>query len=171
MAAEIRRAEPADAATIALLGRITFVETFGHLFHDQADELRAYLDATFGVAKLEDSLANARNHYWLASLRRLPVGFAKLKLPSPQEQYRNAAQLQKIYVLREFLDRGVGRALLYAVMAVAAAHAPLLWLDVLRENARAIRFYARHGFVVSGEDSYAIGAQRFQFHIMQRHMS
>jgi diamine N-acetyltransferase len=170
MAAAIRRANQADAATVALLGRITFAETFGHLFRDHQDDLRAYLDATFDVAKIERSLDKPQNAYWLAFLRRLPIGYAKLKYPSPPpgKPQQQAAQLQKIYVLREFLGQGLGEDLLRPVVEQAAAQAPLLWLDVLRENDRAIRFYARHRFVTSDEDSYAIGVQRFVFNIMER---
>jgi len=32
---EIRRAKKEDAGFIALLGRVTFTETFGHLFRDE----------------------------------------------------------------------------------------------------------------------------------------
>ena len=171
MAADIRRAEPGDAVTIALLGRITFAETFGHLFLAHPGDLRAYLDATFDVAKIERSLGKPENVYWLALRRRLPVGFAKLKHPSPlpaRQPEQTAAQLQKIYVLQEFLAHGIGRDLLDPVMQAASACAPVLWLDVLRENDRAIHFYEKHGFAVIGEDTHTIGAQRFLFFLMAR---
>jgi hypothetical protein len=48
----------------------------------------------------------------------------------------------------------------------ARQRASFLWLDVLRENARAIEFYRRFGFRALGEDTYAIGAQTFRFHLM-----
>lgn len=166
MTTDIRPANPSDAASIALLGRITFTETFGLLFKDRARDLRDYLDATFGVAKIERSLAKPENAWWLAFRDRLPVGYAKLKFPSPPGQ--DAAQLQKIYVLHEFLDAGIGRDLLLPVMQYATARASVLWLDVLRENARAIRFYERFGFGISGEDTFRIGAQSFLFHRMSR---
>ncbi|HUB50411.1 MAG TPA: GNAT family N-acetyltransferase [Acetobacteraceae bacterium] len=173
MAAAIRRANPADATTVALLGRITFAETFGHLFRHHVGDLRAYLDATFDVAKIEASLGNPHNAYWLAFQDRLPIGYAKLKhaSPPPGKPQQSAVQLQKIYVVRDDLGRRIGDDLLGPVVQEAsAAQEPLLWLDVLRENDRAIRFYTRHGFVVSGEDTYTIGAQRFVFYIMQTDM-
>lgn len=168
MTADIRRAEPADATTIALLGRITFAETFGHLFSQHRDDLRSYLDATFDVAKIEHSLAKPQNLYWLALWHRLPVGYAKLKHPSPPpgQPQQNAAQLQKIYVLRPFIGQRIGQALMQPVTLTAFREAPLLWLDVLRENEPAIAFYGRHGFVGIGEDTYTIGAQQFLFHLM-----
>ncbi len=39
----VRKAEPKDAAIIALLGRITFRETFGALFIAHENELQTYL--------------------------------------------------------------------------------------------------------------------------------
>jgi len=169
MTAHLRPATPADAAIIALLGRITFAETFGSLFRERQDDLSTYLDATFDVTKLERSLDKRENSYWLAHRQRLPVGYAKLKHPSPPpRRTEHACQLQKIYVLREFLGQRIGCDLMREVMRAAAERAPLLWLDVLQENTRAARFYERFGFAAAGADTYAIGAQRFSFISMQR---
>jgi ribosomal protein S18 acetylase RimI-like enzyme len=172
MAARVTRADRADAAVVALLGRITFAETFGYLFQQHPGDLRSYLDSTFDVTKIERSLGKTENAYWVASQDRLPIGFAKLKHPSPapMQPVRDAAQVQKIYVLREFLGQSIGRDLLHQVMLEAAGRARLLWLDVLRENERAIDFYAKRGFEAIGEDTYAIGVQRFRFHLMARPM-
>jgi len=170
MSVQIRKAGVADAAVIALLGRITFAETFEHLFCAHQGDLRAYLDQTFDVAKIERSLGKPENAYWLAFSAALPVGYAKLKQPSPPPGMRaqDAAQLQKIYILRQFLGRRIGCTLLKHAMHEAAARASLLWLDVLQDNERAAGFYRKHGFAVVGADIYAIGAQRFTFHIMTR---
>lgn len=170
MDTEIKRADEGDATTVALLGRLTFAETFGFLFQDHRCDLRVYLDATFDLAKIADSLRKSENLYWLAFERGLPVGYAKLKHPSPPpgQHATEAAQLQKIYVLHEFLGAGIGRDLLASSMAVAAARSSLVWLDVLRENNRAVRFYERHGFGAIGGDTYTIGEQSFLFTLMAR---
>jgi len=162
----IIRAEPEDAAIVALLGRITFAETFGYLFRDHADELRAYLDTIFGVAKVRASLGKPENAYWLALSERLPVSYAKIKHPSaPSGQAeKGAAQLQKIYVLNEFHGEGIGKALLQQALNEAERRcAPTIGLDVLHENKRAIEFHKTHGFAMTGEDRYTIGSQTFRF--------
>jgi ribosomal protein S18 acetylase RimI-like enzyme len=171
MSLHIRRANRNDAEILALLGRITFAETFGPLFAAHPDDLAAYLDRTFSVLKLRASLERAHNAYWLGLVDALPVAYAKLKYPSPSVILPDPApaQLQKIYVLREFVGKGMGKPLLRAVFEHAADRGiPALWLDVLRENARAIRFYQHTGFTAVGDDTYSIGAQTFHFHLMAR---
>ncbi len=166
---QIRVAEPKDAEIVALLCRITFAETFGYLFEGHKADLRAYLDRTFRVEKIRGSLGRPVNRYWLGLVAGLPVSFAKLKFPSPISLARtgNVAQLQKIYVLREFVGEGVGKPLIDAVLTDAASRqADTVWLDVLKENARAIRFYELRGFRMIGEDRYTIGEQTFDFHLM-----
>jgi diamine N-acetyltransferase len=166
MTTRIIGAKTEDTAIVALLGRITFPETFVYLFPSHAHELSAYLDTTFGVAKIRTSLGKPGNAYWLALRDRLPVGYAKLKHPSALpfgQAGKDAAQLQKIYVLNEFLGEGIGKALMQQTLAEARWRAPILWLDVLHENKRAIGFYEKHGFTVTGEDAYTIGSQTFRF--------
>ena len=106
---EIRLAKKEDARYIALLGRITFTETFGHLFRDQND-LIDYYNYTFSVKKIEDGMKKQNNIFWIAFVNRLPVGYAKLKLDSKSEfiDSKDVCQLQKIYVLKDFLSMKIG---------------------------------------------------------------
>jgi diamine N-acetyltransferase len=170
MAITVRKAQPEDAAIIALLGRLTFRETFSALFVGREDELRGYLDLTFSVPKIASSIAKPQNHYWLALLDELPVGYAKHKHPSATVLIDDAApaQLQKIYVLHDFISHRIGHALLNAVMQEAvAAQIRLMWLTVLDSNERAIRFYERHGWSSVGKAAFAIGTQDFSYLVMQ----
>jgi hypothetical protein len=61
---EIRLAKKEDAQFIALLGRITFTETFGHFFRDQKD-LIDYYNLTFSVQKIEDGIKKPDNIFWI----------------------------------------------------------------------------------------------------------
>ena len=74
---EIRLAKKEDAQCIALLGRITFTETFRHFFRDQKD-LIDYYNLTFSVKKLKMELRNQTTFSTIAFVNRLPVGYAKL---------------------------------------------------------------------------------------------
>lgn len=167
---QIRIAQPLDAAYIALLGRITFSETFGHLFRN-TNELQAYNERTFSVQKIRGGIAKAENIFWLAFVNELPVGYAKLKIDSPSEfiQEDKVAQLQKLYVLKDFLSMKVGKALQSQVIAKAREDdCEVIWLSVLQSNARAIRFYQKNSFQQVGEHSYQIGQENFHFFAMAK---
>ena len=170
MTVTVRKAQPGDAAVIALLGRLTFCETFGPLFLGHDAELQAYLDQTFSVAKIASSMAKPENHYWLSLLDDLPIGYAKLKRPSANTLVDDPApaQLQKIYVLVEFLGQRIGNDLMDAVMTEArAGGVGQVWLTVLDANDRAIRFYLRHGWTRAGTAQFAIGTQAFSFLVLK----
>lgn len=84
---------------------------------------------------------------------QIPVGCAAFgpsrdeKCPGPQW-----AEIQSLYLLPEYIDRGYGKALFGAVLSAletAGFEAAYLW--VLRENERARRFYAAAGFSGNGD--------------------
>lgn len=167
---QIRVAESKDAEFVALLGRITFTETFGHLFRDKQDLLN-YLAQTFGVQKIRSSLNKENNVFWLAFANGLPVGYAKLKTnsPSPFLMGDYICQLQKIYVLKDFLAQKIGQALQDELLCHAKGLGmKKVWLSVLKSNERAIGFYHKHGFVSLGDHTFEIGKETFDFQAMSK---
>lgn len=166
---QLKAATMDDATYISLLGRFTFTETFGHYFREKTD-LENYLEQTFNVSKLRNSLKKTNNVYWLAYSNELPVGYAKLKLNSPSQfiNAENVCQLQKIYVLKDFLSQKVGLALQNELLKRAAKEADKIWLSVLKENERAIRFYLKNGFEPIGDHDFQIGKEHFEFMAMAK---
>jgi len=168
----IRLATTTDAAIIALLGRVTFTETFGHLFQEPKDLLE-YYDRTFSVDKIEGSLCKKNNVYWLALVDELPVGYAKLKLdsPTPFLEGKDVCQLQKIYILKDFLSLKIGLALQQTLIDKAtAANYDYIWLSVLKENERAVGFYLKNGFKAIGDHDFSIGREDFDFMAMAKEL-
>ncbi|MEM9078457.1 MAG: GNAT family N-acetyltransferase [Bacteroidota bacterium] len=159
-----------EATIIALLARVTFTETFGHFFSDRNDLLN-YLENTFNVSKIEQSLAKSNNVFWLAYVNQLPVGYAKLKIdsPSPFLEEKKVSQLQKIYVLKDFLSQKVGFALQDALLQEAKLLGrEHIWLSVLEENKRAIGFYLKNDFTLIGKHNFQIGKEQFEFQAMAK---
>jgi len=165
---EIRLAQEEDAQFIALLGRVTFTETFGHLFRDQND-LIDYYNKTFSVQKIEDGIRKQNNVFWIAFVNRLPVGYAKLKLHSRSEfiESKDVCQLQKIYVVRDFLSMRIGFELQESLLKKAKELGfSQIWLSVLNSNERAINFYEKTGFEKIGNHDFQIGKENFEFTAM-----
>jgi len=167
---EIRRANKDDAGFIALLGRVTFTETFGHLYRDEQD-LLDYYNLTFPVDKIENSLSKPNNLYWIAFVDRLAVGYAKLKLNSRSEfiSDENVCQLQKIYVLKDFLSMKIGFELQNLLLKKAKEKGfNEIWLSVLNSNDRAINFYLKNRFKEIGNHDFKIGKENFEFIAMSK---
>ncbi len=167
---EIRLVHKEDAPSIALLGRITFSETFGNLFSDR-EGLQNYLNTIFAVDKIEQSIQKENNVYWIAFVDRLPVGYAKLKLqsPSPFVPSDRVGQLQKIYVLKDFLSMKIGKRLQDVLLEKARTEGcEHIWLSVYKDNQRAIRFYEKNDFKTVGEHQFSIGKDSFDFLAMSK---
>ena len=168
----MRLANHEDAQHIALLARVTFSETFGHLFRDRQDLLN-YLDKTFNVPKIEESLSKPNNVFWIAFVNRLPVGYAKLKLNSNSSfiDNENVCQLQKIYVLKDFISHKIGFQLQSLLLEKAKElNFDMIWLSVLRTNEHAVKFYERNSFKTTGSHNFSIGKEDFDFIAMSRHL-
>ncbi len=169
---EVRIANKEDAGLIALLARITFTETFGHFFKDEQD-LLDYYNSTFSVDKIENSISKLNNVYWIAFVNRLAVGYSKLKLNSQSEFItdENVCQLQKIYVLKDFLSMKIGFELQNLLLKKAKENGfSKVWLSVLNSNERAIKFYIKNGFMEIGNHEFQIGKENFEFTAMSKQL-
>jgi GNAT superfamily N-acetyltransferase len=94
-----------------------------------------------------------RRTTWLAELGGVPVGLTSLfeyrRMPRPGRPDSSWGYLGNMFVREEARDRGIGTALLRAVIAAAEerGYARL----VLSPTERAVAFYRRAGFVVPDE--------------------
>jgi ribosomal protein S18 acetylase RimI-like enzyme len=156
------------SASIAAVGKRSFYDAFRPFFYSQA-ELKEYLDYTYAIEKIASSITKPNNVFFIALLDQKVIGFAKLKKHSPNKQISAGRQmeLQKIYVLKEYHGSGAGQALLQAVLEMAnKIQAQCIWLDVLLQNERAIRFYEKCRFEKYGKHFFTIGSQTLAYDIM-----
>ena len=161
-------ADPSHAFIISSIGKQSFRDAFARLFNNK-EELLEYLEYTYHPDKISKSLERENNVFFLAFVDNVPVGFAKVKKHSLNDQIESIAQmeLQKIYALSYYHGSGAGKALLDAVLDLTCKIQPdFLWLDTHVSNNKAIRFYERNGFKKSGEYHFTIGTQTFQYHLM-----
>jgi len=164
----IRLATVADATQVSHLGKVTFSETFGHLFRAEKD-LHHYLETTFSVSKITASLYKSSNVFWMAFVDENPIGYAKLTLDSSTKfiDVTSVCQLQKIYVLKAFLSLKIGYKLQSRLLTKAKELSyEYIWLSVLNSNDRAIQFYQKNGFEIIGNHDFTIGQEYFDFFAM-----
>ena len=66
---EIKTAKASDTEVLALLGRLTYVESHGHFIEDKND-LQQYINGAFSVSKTKEELNNSKNLYYIIYAER-----------------------------------------------------------------------------------------------------
>lgn len=157
----LRRAVPADAALCARIQRRSWQAAFrGILPEVELDQLTA-LDRNEAMYRrvLEDSPMEG----WLLKLEGEPWAMAFWG-PSRDEDTPGWAELVCIHSLPEDWGKGYGGPLLQRVLAQAkAAGYRRIMLWVFEQNARACRFYTKHGFAPAGRRRTYCGAEEVQY--------
>jgi diamine N-acetyltransferase len=109
---------------------------------------------------MERDLADLSVRWRIAATGDQTIGYAKLSpLMAPAPTPRpGAMELQQIYVLAPWQGHGVAESLmLWALETARAEGAPEIYLTVFDHNARAKRFYTRHGFIEVGHCTFTLG--------------
>ena len=152
----IRPAGPGDLAALQCVGEASYRDHFAGLWTPAG--LATFLAADFSAAALRSSLAAPDRSLWLLACEGLdrPVGYAKINWAAADPISGLAgAELQKIYFLGACVGKGYGRALWTRVLGCvrerSARSSARIWLDVLKSNTTARRFYERNGLRVLGE--------------------
>ena len=163
-----RDAIPADGPALADMAKRSFTDTFGTLY--RPEDLAAFLDQAFGANGLPAHLSDPGYTIRLAlDDDGAIVGFAKLgPVAFPGDWPATAIELHQLYVRADQHGAGVGPALMdWAIAAARAAGRSEMILSVYVDNARAIRFYQRYGFVETGRYVFMVGEQPDDDRIMR----
>ncbi|WP_298420402.1 GNAT family N-acetyltransferase [uncultured Kordia sp.] len=161
---EIKTATEANTEVLALLGRITYIESHGHFIADKND-LTAYVNNAFSISKTRQEILNVKNFFYIIYVNQFPIGYAKLVLNAPNENVvsKNNCRLEKIYVLDEFIPLKVGQQFLaFIVEKAKELQLDTMWLSVYIKNNRAIRFYERNDFKNVGELNFLVNGTSYE---------
>lgn len=140
----IRKAETRDLSRIAEIfvfnNRINYYPIFGDAQYSFGElQVLSVIDSCFGKAEI------LKNLYVFDD--GIVKGFIQM----------NGTEIVKLYADPFFQSHGVGKALIeFAVSRFGANH---LW--ALEKNARAIAFYGRHGFLLTGKRKFEEGTTEY----------
>ena len=169
LSTQIRIARYEDAALLAEIGRRAFDEAYGH-FNDSTD-MAVYLAEAFSPEKQAAELLQPSSMFLILETEGQPAGYARL-LDIPAPAFVKAArplELVRIYVLRPWMNQGLGGQLMQCCINQAQAGGyDALWLSVWTKNPRAVAFYRKWGFEVSGRAPFIIGSDVQEDYIMTR---
>jgi GNAT superfamily N-acetyltransferase len=159
----IRTPTAAHAETLGALGRQTFIDTFvdGFGIPYPADDLAAFLDASFSPEATAAKLAEPGAAWWVADRSGELLAFANAgpnTLPHPDAKPSHA-ELRRLYVSKAAQGLGLGTQLLTLSLDWMEAHSDgPLWIGVWSGNAKAVKLYEAYGFEKAGGYQYPVGA-------------
>lgn len=148
----VRRCRPHDIASLSKLLKVCWHATYDRMLGEhQAARAGRHLHSKFNLGLwITRSLLAGNSTVLVATHDGVPVGHAMAQ--------RDGAEiiLYSLYVHPEWQRKGIGSALLDAVIA-GHPKAKAIRLEVLKDNAAAIAWYQTKGFESYGETGNATG--------------
>lgn len=178
MSFRIRPALPADAAELARVAALTFPLACPP--HTTAAAKIDFIARVLSEQRFAEYLDDPERRLFLAvDSVGLVVGYTMIVLGEPfDEDVRSAlrihptAELSKCYVAPSRHGAGVAALLVGASVRCAVdAGAVGMWLGVNEENARAQRFYGKHGFRRVGAKRFLVGDRYEDDWVMERSLT
>ena len=156
----IRRWNRADLAGVQQLLRDTWRDAYGGFIprHDLDD----YLARHYPISKFEELLADPDVTGLIAEEDGALAGYAKLFQARAEQRF----YLHQLYILPGHQGTGIGRRL----MTVAEERARELgfdriWLGVMIQNVRAVKWYQKLGFTVAETTPFVMGSTAVDHYI------
>jgi ribosomal protein S18 acetylase RimI-like enzyme len=168
MSITVRKATLHDGKILAELGAKTFYDTFRA--YNTEEDMQTYIRKSYGVDLVDKNLANNTIQYFIAYDEQTPVGYTKLIKYVSNEKLIGTKniELEKIYVLKEYLDKKVGKELMVSAIQYAREEAfDILFLGVWQDNERAIHFYKNFGFETFTTRVFQLGNQLCDDYLMK----
>jgi ribosomal protein S18 acetylase RimI-like enzyme len=174
MSLTIFRAEPDDAAALAELAAATFALACPPDTTPEA--IAGFIADHFTEAHFAAYLADPTRDLFLAVFEGEPVGYTMLINAEPTDAdvlavitARPTAELSKFYVLEGHHGAGIAAELMSATVEAAQSRAAAsVWLGVNEQNARANRFYRKHGFAQVGTKKFLVGERWEDDYVLER---
>lgn len=171
---QVRRAENADAAALAALASLTFPLACPPHTTDEAKA--AFIVEHLSEASFARYLVDPARAIFVAEADGAFTGYTMLVAGDPADAdvaaaatLRPTVELSKCYVHPDAHGAGVAAALMAASIADAqASGAAGMWLGVNQQNARAQRFYEKHGFARVGVKRFLVGDRYEDDYVYER---
>ncbi|WDT67060.1 GNAT family N-acetyltransferase [Cloacibacterium sp. TD35] len=155
---KIRKLNIDDLETLRDLSIQTFKETFSEV--NTEEDMQKYLHENLSIEKLKSELENPNSEFYFAENNDEILGYLKLNFKDAQTEKleENYFEIERIYVLKIFLDQKIGQILFDKAIEIGREkNLEYVWLGVWEENHRAIRFYEKNGFEIFGKHDFTLG--------------
>jgi len=162
----VRRAAPDDAPLLYVLAAATFALACPPGTTEEA--IADFIATQLSEERFAEYLADVARDVLIVEADDEPVGYSMLVAEPSRDpdvlavvSEPSAVELSKFYLLSGAHGTGAAAALMEASVEHARLRsAAVLWLGVNQHNARANRFYEKHGFENVGIKHFLVGGKR-----------
>ena len=166
---KFRRGNERDAESVSAFARRLFEETFGA--QNDARDMGMYTAKAFTPTMQRGELEDPTRVCVIGERDGTISSYALLRIGSLHSavQAKAPVEIERFYVDSALHGQGVAGAMMDETVRIAGATgADTLWLGVWSQNARAIRFYEKRGFIIVGSQTFLLGTDVQIDHVMAR---
>ena len=154
----IRLCTENDIEKLMEIGEKTFKETFEG--ENMQEDIESYCRENFSYEKISSEINDKNSRYFVFEEENQVVGYMKVNFFGRQTEdgYENSLELQRIYVLKSYKGKGIGKKFMEVAIDLAYENdLEYVWLGVWEHNYKAIEFYKKKGFEKFGEHVFVLG--------------
>jgi len=168
----IRKCTVDDLPILRNIAEQTYDETFRPF--NTPENMEAYLTSAFEISKVQKELMDKSSSFYFLMVENELAGYLKVNDCEAQTEINDpqALEIERIYILKNFHSKGLGRLLLdYAMQLARELNKSYVWLGVWEKNEKAVAFYERNGFYRVSQHSFFMGDDEQIDYIMRKELS
>lgn len=145
----IKKVGLSDLQELRDIGIESYVPHYAQMW--KANGLDWYLNRCFGVDFLQKELIDPNVEYYIIYSQERKIGVLKILLRKdlPDSKIENALYLEKIYFIKEFTGKNIGREIINFVFErTKELNRECVWLVAMDTADKVIRAYERAGFII-----------------------
>ncbi len=153
----IKKATLEDANLLAEISVKAFLPAHGH--SSPIADIETYITTNFSLENFQKELTNHNFIYYLMYHNKKLAGFSKVifNIPTKHVVEKNITKMERLYLLKEFYGMHLGTKLMeFNTELAKKSKQHGIWIEVWKENLRAIKFYTKMGFEIVGSSRFTI---------------
>ncbi len=152
----ISKPEPSQAQELCEVCCNSFYETFVGTCSEE--DMKKYLSNTYPLTRIASEITSNDCLLFIIKDENKICGYAKVGWQIIEElKHRNAIEIERLYILKEYIGKGLGNLLMQKCLEIATGKAvDVIYLGVWEHNYRAQNFYSKYGFEVFGSHPFPI---------------
>lgn len=155
-----------QASELSAMCRELHMESFVYLWEDDGEW---YLNEVYAVDRIRAELQDPGTNLFFIEREGRRIGYLKLNPYSDLDEEAGGMEIERIYLYREFANKGLGTLAMDAALAIAERYArDYVWLHVMDSSIASIKFYLRRGFSIVGETHLAFEPMKPSYRRMWR---